>query len=122
MRQILAYCLAAALAVLTAGCNRSEVITTDPAPVIALDNPSGVYTVKVGREVTVSPTVSHADGARYTWLVDGAEAGSGPSFTASFAEEGQYYVTFRVETRGGSDEAELRIDVVALNGILGGAS
>lgn len=114
MRHIHILAFFAAAAVLLSGCNRSEVITTDPAPVIALDNPSGVYTVKVGREVTIAPTVSHADGALYTWLVDGAEAGSGPTFSATFAEEGQHYVTFRVETRGGSDEAELRIDVVAL--------
>ena len=75
MRHIHILAFFAAAAVLLSGCNRSEVITTDPAPVIALDNPSGVYTVKVGREVTIAPTVNHADGALYTWLVDGAEAG-----------------------------------------------
>lgn len=102
------------LAATLAGCNRNEVISADPAPVITLDSPTGVYTVKAGREVTITPTVSHADGAVYSWLVDGVAAGAGPTLSATFDREGSYYVTLRVSTPAGYDEAELRIDVVAL--------
>lgn len=114
MRFLIAYCTALAVFASLAGCNRSEVITTDPAPVIELDSDTGVYTVKVGREVTVAPVVRYADGAVYAWEVDGRLAGSGPTFSATFEREGTYYVTFRVETPAGHAEAELRIDVVAL--------
>ena len=114
MKYLLPYGAVIAVFALLAACNRNEVIVSDPAPVIELDAQSGVYTVKVGREVTIAPRVSHADGAVYSWLVDGVAAGSGPTLSATFDVPGQYYVTFRVETPAGYDEEELRIDVVAL--------
>ena len=41
-----------------AACNRDGVIEADasPAPVIALDSETGVYTVKAGRELTTPTT------------------------------------------------------------------
>ena len=43
-----------------AACNRDGVIEADasPAPVIALDSETGVYTVKAGRELTISPVTN----------------------------------------------------------------
>ncbi len=60
-------------ALLTTACNKDEVILDDRdhAPVITLDSESGVYTVKTGRELTIAPTVEYAEGATYSWIVDG---------------------------------------------------
>lgn len=108
--------LAALGALLTTACNKDEVITEDRdlAPVITLDSESGVYTVKVGHELTIAPTVEHADGATYSWIVDGKLEGLEPTFTAVFTELGEVYITFRVETTAGSAEEELRVDVLEL--------
>ena len=87
-------------ALLTTACNKDEVILDDRdhAPVITLDSESGVYTVKTGRELTIAPTVEYAEGATYSWIVDGKLAGSEPTYTAVFTELGEVYITFRVET------------------------
>lgn len=103
-------------ALLTTACNKDEVILDDRdhAPVITLDSESGVYTVKMGRELTIAPTVEYAEGATYSWIVDGKLAGSEPTYTAVFTELGEVYITFRVETAAGKAEAELRVDVLEL--------
>ena len=103
-------------ALLTTACNKDEVILDDRdhAPVITLDSESGVYTVKTGRELTIAPTVEYAEGATYSWIVDGKLAGSEPTYTAVFTELGEVYITFRVETAAGKAEAELRVDVLEL--------
>ena len=90
-------------ALLTTACNKDEVILDDRdhAPVITLDSESGVYTVKTGRELTIAPTVEYAEGATYSWIVDGKLAGSEPTYTAVFTELGEVYITFRVETAAG---------------------
>lgn len=73
-----------------AACNRDGVIEADasPAPVIALDSETGVYTVKAGRELTISPRYEYADDARFSWTVDGRVIGEEPS------------LVFRAETVG----------------------
>ena len=83
-------------ALLTTACNKDEVILDDRdhAPVITLDSESGVYTVKTGRELTIAPTVEYAEGATYSWIVDGKLAGSEPTYTAVFTELGEVYITF----------------------------
>lgn len=78
-------------ALLTTACNKDEVILDDRdhTPVITLDSESGVYTVKMGRELTIAPTVEYAEGATYSWIVDGKLAGSEPTYTAVFTELGE---------------------------------
>lgn len=108
----LCFSTAALLLALLASCNKDGVITDGGAkPVITLDNPEGVYTVKVGKSVTIAPTVGNAEGAVYTWLLDDEPAGSGPTFTFEAREAGVYYLTFRVENPNGSASEELRIEV-----------
>lgn len=108
----LCFSTAALFLALLASCNKDGVITDGGAkPVITLDNPEGVYTVKVGKSVTIAPTVGNAEGAVYTWLLDDEPAGSGPTFTFEAREAGVYYLTFRVENPNGSASEELRIEV-----------
>lgn len=97
---------------LLVSCNKDDVITDGgPKPVITLDNPDGIYPVKVGKSVTIAPTVENAEGADYAWILDGEPAGSAATFTFTAEKAGYYYLVFRVETANGSAEEELRIDV-----------
>ena len=54
-------------------CNKNDVITEEikQAPIIELDSETGIYTIKVGRELTIAPTSKYANNALYAWTVDG---------------------------------------------------
>lgn len=100
---------------LPAGCNKDDVITDGGAkPVITPDRADGIYPVKVGKSVTISPTVANAEGAVYSWTLDDQPVGSGPTFTYDARQAGYYYLVFRVETRSGTAEEEFRIEVSQL--------
>lgn len=93
-------------------CNKDEEITlSDSKPSITLDSETGVYTVKIGRKVTISPTVENGDEAAYSWSIDGKVVSTARVFEYVFDQEGRVYVTLRVENRAGYDETEARIDV-----------
>lgn len=52
-------CLAGlAVALIVSSCNRDDTITTDSPPRILLDDASGVYTVKTGRELEIAPATN----------------------------------------------------------------
>lgn len=97
-------------------CNKDDVIEQDTGqkPVITLDSETGVYLVKIGRTLTIAPTVEFAENATYSWIIDEKLVGTGSTFTTSFSEVGEVYVTFRVETTTGMSEEELRIDIAEL--------
>ena len=99
-----------------AACNRDGVIEADasPAPVIALDSETGVYSVKAGRELTISPRYEYADDARFSWTVDGRVIGEEPSLVFRAETVGKVYVLLEVSTRYGTASEELRVDVTAL--------
>ena len=50
-----------ATAVGLAACNKDGVITARPEPVITLDSPDGIYTVKAGRRITITPAVENGE-------------------------------------------------------------
>lgn len=96
-------------------CNDDdEKIVPEPAPVITLDSETGVYLVKVGRQVVINPTVENDKDAYYSWIIGGKLMGMEKSFTFSSDTCGQVFVTFRVETKAGSVEEEMRVDVAEL--------
>lgn len=101
---------------LLAACNKDDVIEDEVGqkPVITLDSETGVYLVKIGKEFTIAPTVEYAENATYAWIIDGKMVGVQPTFTTSFSEIGEVFITFRVETEFGMTEEELRVDVVEL--------
>lgn len=101
---------------LLASCNKDDVIEEDIAqkPIITLDSETGIYTLKIGRTLTITPTVEHAERAMYSWLLDGKLVGSEASYTFTARELGEYYLIFRVETEVGSASEEMRVDVVEL--------
>ena len=103
-----------ALAVaLLAACNVDKEITTDPVPVIKVEG-SGVYELKVGGEVVISPVVENADGAEFEWLVDGKKVASSRSYTFKAEKVGTFYISLRVSNLSGSDEADFRVEVLPI--------
>ncbi len=103
---------ATALLAALSACNKDDVITEKSRkPVIGFDNASGIYPLKTGKSLTLTPTVTNAEGAVYSWTLDGKAAGDGPTFTYTATAAGTYYLVFGVRTRGGEAEEELRIDV-----------
>lgn len=61
-------------------CNKDDVIEVDSqtAPRITLDSENAVYTIKSGRELTISPTYENADKALYVWKIDGKSSARNP--------------------------------------------
>ena len=102
------------LAALTA-CNKDNTFTSDELlPTISLDSDTGRYTAKIGRQITITPIVTHADDARFTWLLNGVEISHARVLKQTFHEVGENYITLRVENSVGKAEVELLIEVVEL--------
>ena len=111
MKRLLKLSLIIALTTLFA-CNKDGVIVEeDLAPVIALDSETDIYLVKIGKSLTVTPTVKNGEGASFAWIIEGATVSDRPVFTHVFDEAGTVYVTLRVETSYGRAEKEFRVDV-----------
>ncbi|MBQ4549471.1 MAG: PKD domain-containing protein [Bacteroidales bacterium] len=92
-------------------CNISEEFFP---PKITLDNGTGIYTVKYGRELVITPTYEHIENATFCWIMDGEVLATSPTLSFSKDEVGEYYITLTVSTDYGTDEEELRVDVVEL--------
>ena len=61
------FVIVALMAITFVSCNKDDVIEdfTGKAPVITLDSEDGIYTVKVGQELSISPDVEYAEDAIY---------------------------------------------------------
>ena len=102
------------MVVIASSCNIDEEITTALPPKIYLDSNSGVYTVKQGREVIIAPSYENAEGATYSWKIDGRLIGNDASLAFMREAVGEYYILLTVTTSTGSDSEEIRVDVVEL--------
>ena len=83
-------------------------------PKIYLDSDSGIYTVKQGREVIIAPSYDNAEGATYSWRMDGRLIGNDASLAFMRESVGEYYILLTVTADTGSDSEEIRVDVVEL--------
>ena len=83
-------------------------------PKIYLDSDSGIYTVKQGREVIIAPSYDNAEGATYSWRMDGRLIGNDASLAFMREAVGEYYILLTVTADTGSDSEEIRVDVVEL--------
>lgn len=101
-----------ALVSLLGACNKNEVITTALPPEIVVEN-DGIFTTKVGRALFLQPQVKNIEGQNvtYAWTMDGVSLGNRSSCTFLSDEAGTFYLTLRVESATGSDEADFRIEV-----------
>lgn len=96
-------------------CNKDDVIEVDSqtAPRITLDSENAVYTIKSGRELTISPTYENADKALYVWKST-ESVGTQPALTVCEQTVGELFVLLQVSNRYGTASEELRVDVVEL--------
>ena len=99
---------------ISSSCNIDEEITTALPPKIILDSETGIYTTKQGREIIIAPSYESAEGASYSWIVDGRYLGNSPTLSFMRESVGEYYITLTVTTNAGSDREEMRVDVVEL--------
>lgn len=99
---------------ISSSCNIDEEITTALPPKIILDSETGIYTTKQGREIIIAPSYESAEGASYSWIVDGRYLGNSPTLSFMRESVGEYYITLTVTTNAGSDREEIRVDVVEL--------
>ncbi len=101
---------------LLCSCNKDNTIPgqDNMPPEISLDSEDGIYTVKVGHELTINPTVRHGGDAAYKWTLDGQIVCREASFTKRWDEEGVFYPVLTVTTKYGKAEEELKIEVQAL--------
>ncbi|MBR4029302.1 MAG: cell surface protein [Alistipes sp.] len=114
MRRVLELLFLSVMVVIASSCNIDEEITTALPPKIYLDSNSGVYTVKVGREVIITPSYENAEGATYSWKMDGRLIGNDASLAFMRESVGEYYILLTVTADTGSDSEEIRVDVVEL--------
>ncbi|MDD4828377.1 MAG: PKD-like domain-containing protein, partial [Bacteroidales bacterium] len=96
------------------GCNTGREITLPPAPQIELDSETGVYSVKAGRTICITPIVSYAEDAVYTWTVSNNIVSREKELNFTAGQPGSVYVTLKVTNENGADSEDLRIDVLAL--------
>ena len=111
MRRLLEKLLLLISVVLLHSCNIDDELFS---PKIILDNDSGIYIVKYGREIIISPTYEYAENATYSWTMDGEVIGTSPSLSFMQEEVGEYFITIKVSNEIGEDAEEIRIDVVEL--------
>lgn len=112
MKKLIAIALVWLAAALCA-CNIDETITTALPPQIEVEG-SGVYTTKVGQAIVLSPKVENAlpQEDSFVWLMDGVKVATTPSYRFESQQAGTFYLTLRVETKAGKDEADLRVEVL----------
>lgn len=96
-------------------CNKDDLIEqqeSDKAPEIHLDNETGIYFVKQGAELSLTPRYLHAHNATFLWTVDGKPVAVTPEYTAQWNDIGEYYVSVSINTHVGSATEELKVTVV----------
>ena len=114
MRRVLDFIILSVMVVIASSCNIDEEITTALPPKIVLDSENGIYTVKQGREVIITPSYENAEGATYSWKMDGRLIGNDASLAFMREAVGEYYILLTVTADTGSDSEEIRVDVIEL--------
>ena len=114
MKRVLEFLFLSVIVAVTSSCNIDDVITTSLPPKILLDSETGIYTVKEGREIVIAPNYESAEGVAYSWTMNGEVIGTSPSLHFVQDEVGEYFITIAVTNDAGTDEEEIRVDVVAL--------
>lgn len=94
-------------------CNFSETIVSE-APKIVLDSESGIYTTKQGKCIVISPKYENAENARFSWSINDSIVSTQSDYEFCSDKLGETYIVIKVETESGSDQEEIRIDVVEL--------
>lgn len=104
------------LLLITLSCNKDGVIEAEGGmPVITLDSTTGVYTLKVGQQLTIAPQFSNVDSDTvFSWSIDGVVVCRQAQYTFIADSAGEVYITIEVANSFGSDSEQIRIDIAAL--------
>ncbi len=114
MRRVLDLLYLCVIVAISSSCNIDEEITTSLPPKIVLDSKTGIYTVKLGREIVISPGYESAADATYSWVMEGEVIGTEPSLTFLGERLGKHYISITVTTNSGIDRENIRVDVADL--------
>ena len=114
MKRFIIFLIINIIAAVSSSCNIDEDITTALPPKIVLDSENGIYTIKQGREITISPDYEYAESASFSWTMDGELISTSPALVFTGEELGEYFIYLTVTTEGGTAAEEIRIDVVEL--------
>lgn len=113
MRKVLEFLFLSVAVVTASSCNIDEVVTAPPAPEIILED-GGIYSVKVGGEVRLAPEYKNAEDATFEWSIADEVVCTERAYVYTAESVGEVYVSLTVTTDAGSDTAEMRIDILAL--------
>lgn len=113
MNRVLEFLFLSVAVVTASSCNIDEVVTAPPAPEIILED-GGIYSVKVGAEVRLAPEYKNAEDATFEWSIAGEVVCTERAYVYTAESVGEVYVSLTVATDVGSDTAEMRIDILAL--------
>lgn len=95
-------------------CSKDKTIEVSK-PKITFDNGTGVYEVKVGRDITITPIVEVAENPSYSWIMEGQVVSTHLSYRFTDTDaEGEYYLTFKVTASNGTVQEDVRVDVLPL--------
>ena len=114
MKRFFIFLIINIIAAVSSSCNIDEDITTALPPKIVLDSENGIYTIKQGREIIISPDYEYAESASFSWTMDGELISNSPALVFTGEEVGEYFIYLTVTTEGGTAAEEIRIDVVEL--------
>lgn len=92
-------------------CSDDDEIGQDK-PTISFVNEEGIFTIKIGNTLVITPTVTNATDAYYSWKMDGKIVCQEAVYTFVAEKAGQYFLTFSVNASSGLVEKELRVDVL----------
>ena len=104
------------LALIALSCNRDGVIVAEGGvPEITLDSTTGIYTVRVGEELTIAPTYKNVDDSTaYSWAIDGVVVSVADSYTFTPQAAGEIFISLEVANFYGVTSEEIRVDVTQL--------
>lgn len=104
------------LALIALSCNKDGVIVAEGGvPEITLDSTTGIYTVRVGEELTIAPTYKNVDDSTaYSWAIDGVVVSVADSYTFTPQAAGEIFISLEVANFYGVTSEEIRVDVTQL--------
>lgn len=96
------------------GCNKNDTIGGLGKPLIELDSETGVYTVKVGKPLTVRPTFKNVKDDEVRWLMDNQLIGRGFELVYTWDQETTAYIMIEATNSSGTTREEIRVEVMGL--------
>ncbi len=97
-----------------AGCKKDAKESILP-PVITLENGQDIFSVKVGKALTISPTYRNCTNAVYVWRCNGNVVGNEPNLNITFTSVGDNYIDLDVTNEAGSAFKQMVAKVLPLD-------